>query len=68
MKHPRKKKGNDVTVHLPLEALAIIQALPRVDARIFPYNESSVGTAPARALLTPRFRSPPDERQGAGRR
>lgn len=45
MKHPRKKKGNDVTVHLSPEALAIIQAMPRVDARIFPYNERSVGAA-----------------------
>ncbi|WP_323764361.1 site-specific integrase [Marinovum sp.] len=48
MKHPRKKKGNDVWCKLPPEALAIIQAMPRTAPRIFPFSERSIGTAYAR--------------------
>lgn len=45
MKHPRKKKGNHVTVDLPPEAIRIIQSMPRDGEYIFPYNPRSVGTA-----------------------
>lgn len=45
MKHPRKKKGNNVWCKLPPEALEIIQAMPRVSEFIFPYSERSIGTA-----------------------
>lgn len=44
MKDPSRKQGNDVEVLLPDEALAIIESMPRVDERIFPFNPSSVGT------------------------
>lgn len=45
MKHPRKKKGNNVWCKLPPEALAIIQAMPRTSEHVFPYSERSIGTA-----------------------
>ncbi|SFQ70293.1 Phage integrase family protein [Roseivivax halotolerans] len=45
MKHPRKKKGNNVWCKLPSEALAIIQAMPRNSELIFPFSERSIGTA-----------------------
>lgn len=45
MKHPRKKKGNNVWCKLPPEALAIIQAMPRVSERVFPFSAKSIGTA-----------------------
>ncbi len=45
MKHPRKKKGNNVWCKLPPEALAIIKAMPCTSEYIFPYSARSVGTA-----------------------
>jgi len=45
MKHPRKKKGNNVWCKLTDEALAIILSMPKVDECIFPFNPASVGTA-----------------------
>ncbi|WP_017927574.1 tyrosine-type recombinase/integrase [Limimaricola hongkongensis] len=45
MKHPRKKKGNNVWCKLPPEALEIIQAMPRTSEYIFPFSERSIGTA-----------------------
>ena len=45
MKHPRKKKGNDVWCNLTEEALAIILSMPRDGEFIFPFNAKSVGTA-----------------------
>ncbi len=45
MKHPRKKKGNDVWCHLPAEALRLIESMPRASDRIFPFRPESVGTA-----------------------
>lgn len=45
MKHPRKKKGNDVWCNLTDEALAIILSMPREGEFIFPFNAKSVGTA-----------------------
>jgi len=43
MKDPNEKVGNDVEVHLTDEALAVIQSMPKVDERIFPFNHRSVG-------------------------
>lgn len=43
MKHPRKKRTNDVWVHLPPRAMSIIDKMPRVDERIFPYDPRTVG-------------------------
>jgi integrase len=45
MKHPRKKKGNDVWCHLTDEALAIILSMPQDGELIFPFKAESVGTA-----------------------
>lgn len=45
MKDPRKKIGNDTWCDLPETALAIIKAMPRLDARIFPHNHSSISNA-----------------------
>ncbi|RBO82588.1 site-specific integrase [Marinomonas aquiplantarum] len=51
MKHPRKKKGNNVILHLPGRALEIIKRQPRAEnePRIFPYHERTIGTAYQRA-------------------
>ena len=49
MKNPGEKIGNDVWCELPEEALAIIRAMPRADARIFPFNTDAVSTAFTRA-------------------
>ena len=43
MKNPGDTKGNHVWCDLPPQALQIIQAQPRTDDRIFPYNSRSVG-------------------------
>lgn len=43
MKHPRKKRTNDVWVHLPPRAMSIIDKMPREDERIFPYDPRTVG-------------------------
>lgn len=45
MKHPRKKKKNDVWCDLTPEAMKIIQSMPRVEEFIFPFNPRSVGAA-----------------------
>lgn len=45
MKHPRKKRGNNVTVDLTPEALRIILSMPRVSEYIFPFKARSIGTA-----------------------
>ena len=45
MKHPRKKKTNNVWVKLPPEAMQIILAMPRTSEFIFPFNTRSIGTA-----------------------
>ncbi|MBD1601797.1 tyrosine-type recombinase/integrase [Pseudomonas typographi] len=49
MKNPGQKIGNDVWCHLPLEALQLIQSMPRQCAEIFPYNSDSVSTSWTRA-------------------
>lgn len=49
MKNPGQKIGNDVWCELPPEALLIIQAQPRADARIFPYTTDAISAAFTRA-------------------
>ena len=49
MKNPGQKIGNDVWCHLPDEAWAVVQSMPRLCAEIFPYNTDSIGTAWSRA-------------------
>jgi integrase len=49
LKHPGEKIGNDVWCDLPDEALAIIRAMPKTDARIFPYSTDAIGAAFTRA-------------------
>lgn len=49
MKNPGQKVGNDVWCELPPEALQIATALPRVDARIFPYTTDAISAAFTRA-------------------
>ena len=44
-----EKIGNDVRCTLPPEALAIIKAMPRTDARIFPFNGDAITAAFTRA-------------------
>ena len=49
MKHPGDKQGNDVFCDLPLEATAIIEAMPRKAKEIFPYSVDAVSAAFTRA-------------------
>ena len=49
MKHPGQKEGNDVWVDLPAPALAIIQAMPQTDDRIFPFGTDGISAAFTRA-------------------
>ncbi len=49
MKNPGEKIGNDVWCDLPGPALEIIKAMPRTDARIFPYTTDAVSAAFTRA-------------------
>jgi integrase len=51
MKNPGQKIGNDVWVDSPPEALAIVKAMPRTDARIFPYSTDAISAALTRACL-----------------
>jgi integrase len=49
MKHPGDKHGNDQWCELPPEASAIIESMPRIDARIFPYSTDAISAAFTRA-------------------
>lgn len=49
MKHPGEKVGNDVWCRLTPEAVAIIEAMPRIDERIFPYSAATASTNFTRA-------------------
>ena len=49
MKNPGQKLGNDVWCHLPLEAMAIIQTMPKAVEEIFPYNAESISASWTRA-------------------
>lgn len=42
MKHPGEKIGNDVWCNLVPEAMALIEAMPRTDKEIFPYNPGTI--------------------------
>ncbi|WP_127111644.1 tyrosine-type recombinase/integrase [Shimia sediminis] len=43
MKDPGEKVGNDVVCELPPQAIRIIESMPRVCDRIFPYHKDVVG-------------------------
>ena len=45
MKNPGDKIGNNVWCDLPDEALAIIEAMPRLSDRIFPYTTDAISAA-----------------------
>ena len=49
MKNPGQKLGNDVWCHLPPEAMAIIQTMPKAVEEIFPYNAESISAFWTRA-------------------
>jgi len=49
MKNPGQKIGNDVWCHLPPEAWAILQTMPKVLPEIFPYSAESVSASWTRA-------------------
>ena len=49
MKNPGQKIGNNVWCHLPDEAWAIIQAMPKTADKIFPCNGKSVSASFTRA-------------------
>jgi integrase len=49
MKDPGQKVGNDVWCELTPEALSIVRAQPRTDARIFPYTTDAISAAFTRA-------------------
>lgn len=49
MKNPGQKIGNDVWCELSEEALAIIEAMPKVSDQIFPYSTDAIGASFTRA-------------------
>lgn len=49
MKNPGEKIGNNVWCDLPEQAVAIIEAMPRNDERIFPYSTDAISAAFTRA-------------------
>lgn len=49
MKHPRHKIGNDQTVPLLGEAFTLLDKIPKLDDRIFPYETESMLAAFERA-------------------
>lgn len=49
MKHPRKKKGNNVWCHLPDRAWRLLHSMPRIEERIFPYTTDAISAAFLRA-------------------
>lgn len=51
MKNPGEKIGNHVWCDLPVEALRVANAMPRVDTRIFPYDSKSVSASFTRSCL-----------------
>ena len=49
MKNPGQKIGNDVWCHLPPEAMAILQSMPKTVDVIFPYSAESTSASWTRA-------------------
>lgn len=49
VKHPTKKVGNDVWCKLPDEAWQLVQSMPKVDERIFPFTTDAVSAQFTRA-------------------
>lgn len=50
MKNPGDKWGNDVWCHLPAEAWALVQSMPRIYDEIFPYTGDAIQGAWRRAI------------------
>lgn len=49
MKHPGDKFGNDTWCDLPPEAAAVIDSMPKTDARIFPFTTDAISAGFTRA-------------------
>ena len=49
MKHPCEKLGNDMWCDLPPEASTIVESMPKLDERIFPFSPDAVSAAFTRA-------------------
>lgn len=49
VKHPRQKIGNRRAFRMLPEGWAIVERQPKTDARVFPYNPKSIGSAFTRA-------------------
>ena len=49
MKHPGDKIGNDIWCDVPPEAAAYINAMPKVEERIFPFTTDAISAAFTRA-------------------
>ncbi|WP_275783079.1 tyrosine-type recombinase/integrase [Pararhizobium gei] len=49
MKHPGQKRGNNVWVELPPEALRIVKTMPKSKSEIFPYTTDAISAAFTRA-------------------
>lgn len=49
MKHPTKKKGNDVLCYLPDRAWRLLHSMPQIEERIFPYTTDAVSATFERA-------------------
>lgn len=49
VKHPRRKVGNDQVVPLLPQAFTLLDQIPKLEARIFPYNTGSMEAAFERA-------------------
>ncbi|WP_394707827.1 tyrosine-type recombinase/integrase [Roseovarius pacificus] len=49
MKHPGEKHGNDKWVDLPMEAIRIIDSMPRRKSEIFPYSPDAITASFTRA-------------------
>lgn len=45
MKDPKKKIGNHVWVDITPEGMRVLQAMPRIDKRVFPYTVSAMSDA-----------------------
>jgi len=49
MKHPGDKEGNDTWCELPPEAAAVIDTMPKIERRIFPFSPDAISAAFTRA-------------------
>lgn len=49
MKHPGEKLGNDTWVDLPVEAIQVIESMPKKNPEIFPYSAGAIAANFTRA-------------------